>query len=133
MDDVLVIAPWHFNHNEALTTVSHLPTIIKFTIEEKKKDAILSFLKTRLHRKDEVWKFYRKRTNMDDSVHYLSAHAAQMKMGIFIGFFHRVLRISNQELLLQKKIYIEDTFLKLTYQFGFVKRSRQKAIQIKEH
>lgn len=77
------------------------------------------------------YRVYRKQTNKDDYIHYLSAHSDKIKSGIIIGFFLRAYRICSPEYLEDELKYIITTFSKLRYPKGVILKSRRKAQKIR--
>ena len=73
---------------------------------------------------------FRKPTNKDDFVHYLSRHSERTKTGTVIGFFLRALRICSEEYIQHDFQYIFDTFKKLGYPYGLLQRLKKKANEI---
>lgn len=92
----------------------------------------LPFLDTVIWRGDEGVKFsvYRKPTNKDDFIHYLSAHNDRTKSGVVIGFFLRAYRICSKEFIDEEIKYIISTFRKLCYPEGYILKLKSKAIKI---
>ena len=70
---------------------------------------------------------FRKPTNKDDFIHYLSAHDKRTKSGVVIGFFLRALRICSPEYLGEEIQYITNAFTKLGYPKGLLASLLAKA------
>ena len=88
VDDVLVVMPEGVNTDNKLRMLNGVDEHIQFTVELE-VDKKLPFLDTIIHRGDESASFsvYRKPTNKDDFIHYLSGHSARTKSGVVIVFF----------------------------------------------
>ncbi|XP_076059672.1 uncharacterized protein LOC143036309 [Oratosquilla oratoria] len=80
VDDILVIMPEESNINNKLRMLNDVNEHIQFTVEME-MEGKLSFLDTLIHREDSSAKFsvYRKPTNRDDFIHYLSRHSTRTK------------------------------------------------------
>ena len=106
---------------------------IQFTIENENNGS-LPFLDTVIIREGENIKFkvYRKPTNKDDFVHYLSAHDEKTKSGVLIGFYLRALRVCSDEYIDEEIRYINQTFVKLGYPKGMLALSLKKARNIRQ-
>ena len=74
---------------------------------------------------------YRKVTNKEDYVHFLSAHNERVKSGIVIGFFFRAFRICSEDFLQEELEHIFVTFDRLHYPKGFLLRMKKKAEEIR--
>lgn len=131
VDDVIVIVPKTTNINNKLRMLNNVNSNIQFTIEEE-KDGKLPFLDTMIWRSDAVAKFsvYRKNTNKDDFIHYLSAHSRKTKTGVVIGFFLRAIRICSEEYIEEENKYIVQAFKKLRYPEGLILKLKKKAVEI---
>ncbi|XP_063871036.1 uncharacterized protein LOC135106189 [Scylla paramamosain] len=103
VDDVLVIVPKGTNINNKLTLLNKVHKDTQFTVEEE-QDNRLPFLDTVIWREEEGVSFsvYRKPTNKDDFIHYLSAHSMRVKSGVIIGFYLRAFRICSNNFLEQE-------------------------------
>ena len=77
------------------------------------------------------YKIYRKKTNQEDYVHYLSAHSERVKSGIVIGFFLRALRVCSDEFLEPEIAHIFEVFDRLKYPKAFITRCLRKAKKIR--
>lgn len=132
VDDVLVIIPKNTNTENKVRMLNSVNPDIQFTVEEEINDK-LPFLDTIIWRCDKKAKFsvYRKPTNKDDFIHFLSAHNIKTKTGVVIGFFLRALRICSDEYLEEEYKYIIDKFTKLCYPVGLLMKLKKKAINIK--
>ena len=73
---------------------------------------------------------YRKPTNRDDFIHYLSRHDKRTKTGVVLGFFLRAFRICSEEFLQAELDYIIKAFEKLKYPMGLLHQLRRKAAAI---
>ena len=131
VDDVLVIMPHNTRVNDKLSRLNRVDSNIEFTVELE-EDGKLPFLDTIIHRIDNSVKFsvYRKPTNKDDFVHYLSAHNERTKRGVVIGFFLRANRICSPEFLEEEFKYIVESFKKLKYPIGLLYSLKNKATEI---
>lgn len=133
VDDVLVVIPKSVNVENKLRRLNGVNTFIQFTVELE-VDNKIPFLDTVIHRNHSSAKFsvHRKPTNKDDFIHYLSAHSEKTKTGAVIGFFLRALRICDNEFLDDEIIYVTETFRKLLYPLGVIKKLKNKAKMIYE-
>lgn len=133
MDDILVVVPKETNLENKLRMLNNVHSDIQFTLEEE-IDNKLPFLDTVIWRFDQGAKFsvYRKPTNRDDFIHYLSAHSKRTKSGVVIGFFLRAMRICSEEYLEEEIRYIVEAFRKLCYPVGWIMKLKRKAVEIKE-
>ena len=97
-----------------------------------KKDGTIPFLDTVIRKIGEGVKFsvYRKPTNKDDFIHYLSAHNDRTKSGVVIGFFLRAYRICSKEFLDDEIRYVINSFKMLRYPEGFLIKMKNKALYI---
>ena len=104
VDDVLAIIPSHTNTDNILAQLNQVEGTIQFT-SETEVDNQLPFLDVSIQRTQSGPKFkvYRKATNRNDFIHYLSARSEKVKSGIIIGFFLRAYRICSPE-------YLEEEF-----------------------
>ena len=84
---------------------------IQFTVEREQEGKI-PFLDTLIRKRGDRVRFsvYRKPTNKDDFIHYLSAHSERTKSGVVIGFFLRAIRICSREYLEEEFDCIEKSF-----------------------
>ncbi|XP_076039312.1 uncharacterized protein LOC143024398 [Oratosquilla oratoria] len=80
VDDILVIMPEESNINNKLRMLNDVNEHIQFTVEME-MERKLPFLDTLIHREDSSAKLsvYRKPTNRDDFIHYLSRHSTRTK------------------------------------------------------
>ena len=78
------------------------------------------------------FKVYRKPTNKDDYIHYLSAHGEKTKTGVVIGFFLRALRICSDDYLQEEINNITETFADLGYPKGVLSVCLKKAKYISQ-
>ncbi|XP_076059679.1 uncharacterized protein LOC143036316 [Oratosquilla oratoria] len=80
VDDILVIMPEESNINNKLRMLNDVNEHIQFTVEME-MERKLPFLDTLIHREDSSAKFsvYRKPSNRDDFIHYLSRHSTRTK------------------------------------------------------
>ena len=131
MDDVLVVVPQDIDLDEKLSLLNAVNPKIQFTLE-KEQDAQLPFLDASILRTENNFKFkvFRKPTNKEDYVHFYSAHADRVKIGIVIGFFLRALRICDDDYLQEEIQHIYETFERLKYPKGFLIQQRKKAEEI---
>ena len=106
---------------------------IQFTHEEE-VDGQLSFLDTTIIRTNSGprFKVFRKPTNKEDFIHFLSAHPQRIKSGIVIGFFLRAFRICSPEHLTEELNHIIKTFCDLAYPKGLILKWKRKARSIHE-
>ena len=133
VDDIIVVVPEKTNLENKRRRLNMVHERIQFTLEEEENET-LPFLDTLVHRRGEDPRFsvYRKPTNRDDFIHYLSNHSEKTKSGVVIGFFLRAIRICSEEYLPDEMKYIIEAFLKLKYPVGLLHRLRKKAITISE-
>ena len=131
VDDVIVIIPNNTNIDNKLRMLNKVNKDIQFTVEEE-NNGKLPFLDTVVWRGDEGVKFsvYRKPTNKDDFIHYLSAHSDRTKSGVVIGFFLRAYRICSSGFIEEEIDYIKSAFRKLGYPEGYLIKLRNKAVKI---
>ena len=131
VDDVLVVVPRNVNIENKLRMLNRVNEYIQFTVELE-VDNKLPFLDTVIHRCDNSVKFsvYRKPTNKDDFIHYLSAHSEKVKSGVVIGFYLRALRICSEEFLEDEIAYVTAAFLKLSYPLALLRRLKKKSVEI---
>ena len=123
VDDTLVVLPRRANIQHILDGLNSIHPRIKFTMEEE-SDGTIPFLDTLIHRKEEHATFgvYRKPTNMDDFIHFLSGHDSRTKSGVVIGFYLRALRICHTEFLDRELSHIKEAFRRLLYPAGFIEK-----------
>ena len=97
VDDILAIIPETADTDEILRRLNNVNNRIQFTVENELEKK-LPFLDTLIRRRDDGIRFsvYRKPTNRDDYIHYLSAHSERTKSGVVIGFFLRALRVCRK-------------------------------------
>ena len=133
VDDILTVLPRRTRTDQVLQDLNRVEPKIQFTIEEE-NDGTLPFLDTVIIRTDSGPKFkvYRKPTNKEDYVHFLSAHPEKTKSGIVIGFFLRALRICDSEFLTEEQDHIMEKFLQLGYPKGLLLSWKRKALKIHE-
>ena len=131
VDDVLVVVPKGTNIENKLRMLNGVNKDIQFTLEEE-KDNRLPFLDTVIWRGTQKAKFsvYRKPTNKDDFIHYLSAHDMRTKSGVVLGFYLRAYRICSDEFIDEKIKYIISAFKRLRYPEGLLLKLKHKAIKI---
>ncbi|XP_076036842.1 uncharacterized protein LOC143022503 [Oratosquilla oratoria] len=131
VDDILVIMPEESNINNKLRMLNDVNEHIQFTVEME-MERKLPFLDTLIHREDSSAKFsvYRKPTNRDDIIHYLSRHSTRTKTGVIIGFYLRAIRICSDEFLSGEISYIIEAFRKLMYPSGLLHKLKNKAFMI---
>ena len=132
VDDILVIVPKNTNLENKLRMLNTVNTSIQFTIENEVNGKI-PFLDTLITRSDQGPRFsvYRKPTNKDDYIHFLSGHSERVKSGVIIGFFLRALRICSSEYLKDECDYIIRKFKELAYPMGLLIKLKDKAIKIR--
>lgn len=66
---------------------------------------------------------YRKPTNRDDFIHFLSTHDRRAKSGVVRGFFLRAFRVCsdfNSEFIMDELVYIRNSFIRLGYLKGLL-------------
>ena len=85
-----MLVPEDVDLDEKLRFLNEVDEKIQFTIERENEQK-LPFLDSLIMRCGRAVKFtvYRKVTNKEDYVHFLSAHNERVKSGIVIGFFSR--------------------------------------------
>ncbi len=83
-----------------------------------------------IDRSDNGIKFsvYRKLTNKDDYIHYLSNHDLRTKSGVVIGFFLRAYRICSGEYLSAECAHVMEVFDRLGYPIGLLGWLKKKAM-----
>ena len=128
VDDVLVIVPEKTNMNNKLRMLNEVNDYIQFTVEEE-VDKKLPFLDVLIHRTESEARFsvYRKQTNKDDYIHYMSNHDPRTKSGVVIGFFLRAYRVCSEEFLENECLHIVEAFERLGYPVGMIQKLRRKA------
>ena len=131
VDDCLIVTRKDTDLDTLLTKMNSVHERIQFTME-KENNSSLPFLDTVIVRTENIVKFnvYRKPTNKDDFIHYLSAHDERIKTGTLIGFYLRALRICSKEYIDEEINYIDRTFEKLKYPKGVLALSLRKARNI---
>lgn len=131
VDDTLVIIPRRMKPETLLQKINEVHPIIKFTMEKEVNDTI-PFLDTKIHRGEEraTFSVFRKQTNKNDFIHFLSGHDSRTKSGVVIGFFLRALRICDPQFLEEEIQYIKETFSQLYYPRCFLEKTYLKAIKI---
>ena len=79
-----------------------------------------------VHRVGNTAKFsvYRKPTNKDDFIHYLSGNNDRTKLGVVIGFYLRALRVCDEEFLNDELTYVTHGF-QLSYPLGLLKKAKK--------
>ena len=132
VDDMIAFIPDKINVEDLLGELNGVKPVIQFTYEEEKDDKI-PFLDVVIRRSAQGLKFsvYRKPTDKDDFVHYLSSHGEITKWGIVIGFFLRAYRICSTEYLQKEIDYITKTLIKLRFPESLVVILQMKAQKIK--
>ena len=131
VDDVIVVVPEAMDIDRKLQEINNVNGDIQFTVEMEKEKK-LPFLDKLIWRREDGVKFsvYRKPTNRDDFIHYLSAHSKKIKSGVLIGFYLRAYRICSQEKLEEELEYVKEAFKKLKYPEGMIASCRRKAKRI---
>ena len=131
VDDVLMITSYRTNTENLKDRLNQVNQNIQFTVEEE-INGELPFLDTLIIRSGNGAKYrvYRKPTNKNDFIHFLSAHDDETKRGVVIGFFLRAMRICSEEFLSQEVDYIMGTFKELGYPSGLLFQLKQKAKNI---
>ena len=131
VDDILVVVPVNVNIDNKLRMLNNVHSDIHFTVEEE-REGILPFLDTVIRKTGEGVKFsvYRKPTNKDDFIHYLSAHNDRVKSGVVIGFFLRAYRICSEDSIDDEIRYIINSFKMLKYPEGLILKLKHKAQDI---
>ena len=132
VDDVLIVFPEDVNLQEKVEALNEVDPKIQFTVEME-NGGMIPFLDTLVIRSGSNAKFkvYRKPTNKEDYVHFLSGHNDRVKSGIVIGFFLRAYRICSEEFLEEEVDHIYNSFMKLQYPKGYVIRIKKKAEEIR--
>ena len=131
VDDVLVVVPQETDLERNLEQLNAVEERIQFTLEVENEDS-LPFLDIMMMKSGNVLKYkvYRKNTNREDYIHYLSAHSEKVKSGVVIGFL-RAYRICSDEHLDSEIDHIFHTFMGLGYPKAFIIRCLRKSKQIK--
>ena len=131
VDDILGIIPENTNIENKLRMLNNVNSNIQFTVEKEENNK-LPFLDTIIHKTHEGIKFsvYRKPTNKDDFIHYLSGHDKKVKTGVVIGFFLRALRVCSPEYLEEEFTYIKNAFQKLKYPISLLNSLLNKSKNI---
>ena len=131
VDDVLVLINKRCNLQHVLQRLNAVEDKIQFTMEQEDNDQ-LSFLDTTILKTNDGPKFkvYRKPTNKDDFIHFLSAHSHKTKTGVALGFYLRAFRISSPEFLEAELTYVTTAFKKLAYPEHLLLQLQGKARKI---
>ena len=134
VDDIFVLVPENIDLKEKLDQLNAVEERIQFTLETE-ENGTLPFLDVMIMKRgNEVkYKVYRKDTNREDYIHYLSAHSDKVKSGIVIGFFLRAYRICSNEHLNPEIEHIFKSFTSLRYPKAFIIRCLQKAKRIRRN
>ena len=133
IDDVFLLVPNETDLEEKLNQLNEVEERIQFTLE-KENNGTLPFLDVMIMKcqNSVKYKVYRKKTNQEDYVHYLSAHSERVKSGIVISFFLRALRICSDEFLEPEITHIFEVFKRLRYPKAFIIRCLRKAKKIRD-
>lgn len=131
VDDVLVFTDSVQAAETILQGINNIENSIKFSMELE-KNGQLPFLDVNIIKKHNRISFdvYRKCTNREAYVHYLSSHSEKTKTGIVIGFFLRAFRICDPEYLENEITRIYDAFTRIKYPRQFIYSAWQKAKRI---
>lgn len=132
VDDILIIAPRRANIQDMLSRINSVHPKIQFTVEQESDEGVLPFLDIEIQRRNEgfLFKVYRKPTNKNDFLHFLSAHDEHTKAGVVIGFFLRALRVCSKCYLDAEYSYIKQAFRSMGYPAGWLESLQRKAVQI---
>ena len=124
----------NFLFSDVCRTCRRVEENIQFSLEEENCGK-LPFLDTLIIRNDSGAKFrvFRKTTNKEDYVHYLSAHSEKVKSGIIIGFFLRAFRICSAEFVDEEVNHIFEIFIELGYPEAMLVSCKNKAKQIRKN
>ncbi|XP_076062501.1 uncharacterized protein LOC143037827 [Oratosquilla oratoria] len=111
VNDVLVVLLEGSNVDNKLRMINSVDENIQFTVELE-VDHKLPFFDTKIHRRIKEGRFsvYKKLTNKEDFIHYLSKQSARTRSGVVIDFYLRVIRICSEEILEEEMVYITSTF-----------------------
>ena len=125
MDNVLVIVLKNTNLENKLRMLNQVYEYILFTVEMEMGEKI-PFFDTEIYRVDNEARFsvYRKPTNKDDFIHYLSRHGARMKSGMVIRFYVQALSICSDDFLEDELVW------KAMYPLGLLQRLINKVVNI---
>ena len=132
VDDVFLAAPQEIDLKEKLEQLNAVEGRIQFTLEVENEGS-LPFLDIMMMKSGNVlkYKIYRKSSNREDYIHYLSAHSEKVKYGVVICFFLRAYRICSDGNLDAEFDHICHIFMELRYPKAFIIRCLRKAKQIR--
>lgn len=99
VDDIILSLPEN-KIDETLNTFNEFDTYIKFTIE-KEENGSVPFLDTKVHRKNNtvMLDWYRKNTNSNKFVHYMSNHSLKIKINFIKAMKNRIEKICHKTFL----------------------------------
>jgi hypothetical protein len=131
VDDVLIMADSVDFINQIFQYINNIEETIKFTLEMENNN-VLPFLDVKIIRIGEKLSFdvYRKPTNKEGYIHFLSSHNETTKRGILIGFFLRALRICDPQYFDIEICRIFTSFSNLSYPYMFILNSFKTAKNI---
>lgn len=123
VDDLFVICPVDMVE-DLLPVFNSFDRYIQFTLESEDADFSVPFLDTRVHRSENIIKldWFRKDTNSDRFVHYLSDHSIQTKINIITGMKTRILRLCHPEFLQKNVMKLLKIFIDNGYPVWMVKK-----------
>merc|ERR1712035_138087 len=73
---------------------------------------------------------YRKKTNKDDFIHYLSRHSARTRSGLVILLCVQAIRICSKEFVAEEMARVTTTFHKLMCPLDLLRKLEKRAVAI---
>ena len=124
VDDILIMADSVDFIRNIFQFINSIEPTIKFTFEMENNNT-LPFLDVQIIRIRNKLTFdvYRKPTNKEGYIHFLSSHNETTKRGILIGFFLRALRICDPQYIDNEVCRIFTAFSNLSYPYMFISKS----------
>ena len=126
IDDAFLIYPYITRPLNIIRKFNKIVSSRKFPFNEKTDNALLfqdiSFVRNRLYLKP-------LKSNNNSLINFFSHHYNEIKSGIILGFYLRVLNICNPEYLPEES-YIENIFKALNYSNLFIHNAERKAHKI---
>jgi hypothetical protein len=131
VDDIFALIPQDVNIDSVLLKLNILNKSIKFTLEKEDNNK-LPFLDVEILRVNNraCFRVYRKPTNSDSYVHWLSGHHKKIKSSACLSAYLRAFRICSPEFLDKEINTIFTCYKKLGYPKKFLKYNMKKAKKI---
>ncbi|XP_044755026.1 uncharacterized protein LOC123313980 [Coccinella septempunctata] len=131
VDDLFIISPIE-GVEDLLPIFNSFDKYTQFTMEKEDVDFSVPFLDTRVHRSNNIIKldWFRKDTNSDRFVHYLSDHSIQMKINIITEMKNRILRLCHPEFIQKNIAKLLKIFIDNGYPVGMVKKLLYESVPV---